>query len=335
MSGGPLKKFIVGNWYDSQKDLRRPTHNPAKGIAAWKEQIYIIVTYHGSRRMPYADRLDLTKGLLSYVGHGREGHHKRDHWNKLLLDAQTKMTPVRAFLDCGDLFHPKQLLYAGEWYVDRWRRSTEQNRRVFRFSLIPRSEQSLQQLRDVILYPKANEVFEDALRRFGKQRQSLYARFSSVLRAKDNIAGAIGEYWALAAFNRQCNGRPLIRCSTSFKDIDAIQSGTSNGFAIKTVSKFPTTSSSIWSSEFGTSQAHRVRPKKSRRRSGPIATINNFLIVILDDYLQPRFIGHLPARIAKQFSRPDLYQGSNKLHICEQMVRHPQMRVLHGNRVGL
>ena len=77
----------------------------------------------------------------------------------------------------------------------------------------------MQQLRDVILYPTANEAFEGALRRFGKQRQRLYARFPGVLRARDNLAGSIGEYWGMAAFNMQCDGRPLIRCSSSFRDI--------------------------------------------------------------------------------------------------------------------
>jgi hypothetical protein len=297
--------------------------------------VYIIVTYHGSRRAPYADRLDLTKGVLSYVGHGRSGDHKRDHWNTLLLNAHDEHTPVRTFLDCGDLFRPKQLLYAGEWNVVSWHWTTEQNRRVFRFSLEPESESSLQRLRDVVLYPAANAAFEEALRRFGKQRQRFYARFPGVLRAKDNLAGSIGEYWGLAAFNKQCGGRPLIRCSTSFRDIDAIQSGTSNGFAIKTVSRFPMTSSSIWSAEFAGDGAHSVSRKGPERRSGPLATINNFLIVIMDDYLQPRFIGHLPARVAKQFSRKDRYQGSTKLLICEDMVRHPQMRVLYGEPAAL
>jgi hypothetical protein len=330
-----MKLFTVGNWYDSQRDLRGPTHNPAKGITEWNGQVYIIVTYHGSRRAPYADRLDLTRGVLSYVGHGRTGDHKRDHWNNILFGAQGTQAPVRAFLDCGDLFHPKQLLYAGEWNVARWRRTMEQNRRVFRFSLESESEGSLQQLRDVILYPEANQAFENAIRRFGRQRKILYDRFPGVLRAKDNLAGSIGEYWGLAAFNRQCDGRPLIRCSTSFRDIDAIQSGTSNGFAIKTVSRFPATSSSIWSDEFAANETHPVRRKGTKRRSGPLATINNFLIVILDEYLQPKFIGHLPARVAKQFSRRDQYQGSTKLNICDRMVNHRQMRVLQGDATAL
>lgn len=205
--------------------------NPAKGIAGWKGIVYIIVTYHGSRRAPYEDRLDLEGGTLSYVGHGRSGDQAEDFWNRLLIDAHPKRTVVRAFLDCGDLFHPKQLLYAGEWLVEGWRRRTENGRRVFRFLLKPRSREGLQQLRDVVLYPSANAAFEKAVQHFGRQRQRFYTRFPNVLRSKDNIAGSVGEYWAVAAFNRQCEGRPLIRCSTSFRDIDAIQSETSNGFA--------------------------------------------------------------------------------------------------------
>lgn len=90
------------------------------------------------------------------------------------------------------------------------------------------------------------------------------------------------------------------------------------------------TSSSIWSAEFATNVTHRVS-RKGPRRSGPLATINNFLIVVMDEYLQPKFIGHLPARVAKQFLRQDKYQGSTKLLICAAMVRHRQMRVLHGD----
>jgi len=55
----------------------------------------------------------------------------------------------------------------------------------------------------------------------------------------------------------------------------------------------------------------------------------------LDEYLQPKFIGHLPARVAKQFSRRDQYQGSTKLNICDRMVNHRQMRVLQGDATAL
>ena len=75
--------------------------------------------------------------------------------------------------------------------------------------------------------------------------------------------------------------------------------------------------------------------KGGNRRSGPNATINNFIIAVLDDCLQPRFIGHIPARVAKQFTRQDTYQGSNKPNICEGLVLHPQMRVLSGDARSL
>jgi hypothetical protein len=329
-----VKSFKVGNWYDSRKDLRDPLHNPAKGIAASKDFVYIVVTYHGSRRAPYEDRLDLAKGVLSYVGHGRTGDQKPDYWNRLLMDARHRPRLVRVFLDCGDLFRPKQLLYAGEWNVISWRRKVEKRRRVFRFLLKPSSRATLQQLRDIILYPVVNDSFEKALRRFGKQRHLLYSRFPGVLRARDNLAGTVGEYWGLTAFNKQCDGRPLIRCSTSFRDIDAIQSGTSNGFAIKTVTRFPAMSSNIWSAEFADDKTV-VHAARKGNRSGPIAAINNFLIVLLDDCLVPQFIAHLPARVAKKFARKDRYQGSTKLAICEEMVRHAQMRVLYGSQSAI
>jgi hypothetical protein len=51
--------------------------------------------------------------------------------------------------------------------------------------------------------------------RFGATRDRLYAKFSGVLRAHDNAAGAVGEYFAIREFNRVCLGQPLIRCSSS------------------------------------------------------------------------------------------------------------------------
>jgi hypothetical protein len=329
-----MKTFVVGKWYDSQRDLRTPTHNPAKGISRWRSRNFIVVTYHGSRRAPYDDKLDLGSGFLSYVGHGRTGDQERDHWNRILIEAYRTDDDVEAFLDCGDLFKPKQLMYAGKWKIIRWRRRRENGRMVFRFLMVPSSPELLQDLRDTIMYPPENKQFEKALTRFAAARDRLYTDFAAVLRARDNAAGAVGEYFAIRAFNSSCSGQPLIRCSSSFRDVDAIQAGTSKGFAIKTVTRFPALSSSIWSDELGKRRRAKVA-RKSARGGGPVALIDRFIIVVLDQRLRPRFIGHMDTPTARLFAKQDHYQGSNKLQVCEALVRHKRMVVLHGNVAAL
>src|SRR4051794_40577702 len=99
--------FKTGSWYESQREVRIPLRNPAKGIAPTRRGVTIISSYHGARRKAYEDYLDLGRGRLSYVGHGKLGHQQFDYWNSLLAVACSVNAPVRVFLDCGDLFRPK------------------------------------------------------------------------------------------------------------------------------------------------------------------------------------------------------------------------------------
>lgn len=46
---GGMGDFKAGSWYESQKEVRIPLRNPAKGIAATSRGVTIISSYHGAR----------------------------------------------------------------------------------------------------------------------------------------------------------------------------------------------------------------------------------------------------------------------------------------------
>jgi hypothetical protein len=90
--------------------------------------------------------------------------------------------------------------------------------------------------------------FERNLSRFSKIRHALYRDFPDVLRARDNISGEIGEYFAIKALN-QSERNSVIRLSSGLKDIDAIQIRNGATYAIKTIGKIPQTTSNIWAKD--------------------------------------------------------------------------------------
>jgi hypothetical protein len=151
--------------------------------------------------------------------------------------------------------------------------------------------------------------FERSLRRFSKARHALYQDFLDVLRARDNIAGEIGEYFAIKTLN-QSEKNTVIRLSSGLKDIDAIQTGNGTTYAIKTIGKIPQTTSNIWAKD-------------------PARAVDYFVIVLLShDVLIPTCVLKISSRNAARFLKKDNYQGAWKLQVNEPFAR--RARLLHG-----
>lgn len=316
-----MATFKAGSWYESQEQVRLPLRNPAKGIAATSRSITVISSHHGARRRAYEDYLDLGRGRLSYVGHGRRGHQQLDHWNSLLPVACLTNSSVMVFLDCGDLFRPKRLLYAGEWTVEGWDYTKERGRWIFRFDLRPVHPDTIDILRYTFLHDSLLTQFDQALRRFARQREHLYTDYPFVMRTRDNIAAEIGEYYAIRHFNRALPNQALIRLRSGFRDVDAIQAGTGKAFAIKTTTRLGAASSSIWSSS--------LLETNKRRRPRFSIQIDQFIVVLLSLDLKPIFIGVVPARHIASLLRREGYQKSWKFLINKALLTHRKCRCVY------
>lgn len=90
-----------------------------KGILLKGDRTAIIFNYTRARRIHYDDCFDPTTGTIRYIGEGKDGDQKLNPRNKRLSKLKDKGTAVYVFLDCGDIFSPKYLLYVGKWHVDR------------------------------------------------------------------------------------------------------------------------------------------------------------------------------------------------------------------------
>ena len=186
---------------------------------------------------------------------------------------------------------------AGPWKVTDavYTHRPEEARRVWVFKLEPADEKTRAILQSV--FQDGVAAFEDVLRRFATVRTELYSNFAHILRARDSIAGHVGEYFAVKRFNKRFPERPLVRVRSNFKDLDAIQTGSGARYAVKTVTKATQTTSNIWT------------PLADLPRS-----IDAFLVLDLDPFaLEPRGLFRLPVSKATRFWRTDRYQGAGKL----------------------
>src|SRR5262245_52360128 len=135
-----MKKFKLGHWYAAKQDIRGSFREYRKGILRRDEKIAIIFAYRGARRVHYGDKLNYLKGEILYVGEGKRGNQRLTASNKALVNAMSSKTTVNVFLNCGDVFKPKKILFAGEWNVVRCRYASlreDRSRRVYQFTLRP------------------------------------------------------------------------------------------------------------------------------------------------------------------------------------------------------
>lgn len=295
----------LGRWYEAKAQVRAAYGEYWKGILVGKRDTAIIFNYVGARRSHYGDHLDYASGKLTYIGEGKTGDQMPNARNRALLLAYQTGKPVHVYLDCGDLFMPKRLLYAGLWNVFdyHYEKSKTEKRKVYRFKLKPSAPEILKFLHFTFSAIGDNPAFERDLKVFAKARAELYESHGDVIRAQDNIAGEIGEYFAIKAFNSTAGENHLVRLTGSHRDIDAIRIGTGQRFAIKTISKFPSTTSNIWSKDIA-------------------SAVDYFLICLIDrKTLLPRAVFSIPTSKAQAYLRRDGHQGSLKLSVSPELVR--------------
>ncbi len=142
-----MNTFKLGNWYESIRQVRTLYREYWKGILCRNGDIAIIFEYKGSRRVHYGDRLDYHKGQITYVGEGKSGDQKLTPRNQALITACETGREIKLFMDCGDVFKPKRLLYAGKWMVvgNAYTRLPEDpTRSVFQFTLEPSNKERAQ-----------------------------------------------------------------------------------------------------------------------------------------------------------------------------------------------
>lgn len=262
-------KYKLGNWYEAGREVRAQYGEYWKGILLKSHNVAVIFNFAGARRIHYGDFFDPDTGTIRYVREAKTGDQTLNPRNKRLRELRGTDEFVDLFLDCGDLFTPKQLLYAGQWAVVKC-------------------------------------AFERNLKRFAQARHAIYQDFHDVLRNKDNIAGEIGEYFAVKALN-QSENNSVIRLSSGVEDIDAIQTGNGLTYAIKTIGKIPQRTSNMWAKK-------------------PAESVDNFVIVLLShERLTPICILKISARLAAPSLTRDTHQRSWKLQINEQFLKRAQI----------
>jgi len=311
----PIQSFKAGSWYPSKSKVRAHFGQYWKGILVRGDELGIVFAYRGARRKHYLDRLDLDTMTLSYIGEGKaeRGDQVLNSRNAALADAVESKRSVGVFFDVGDVRLPasnggrpeKHYLAGGKWFVTsaRFRALREEKRKVWVFTLEPEAEETVAHL-GTMFGARGGLRFERQLRAFAGERSDLHRLFGSIIRSRDSIAGEIGEYYAVQAFNRANPELPLVRLRANYKDLDAVQIKTGRRFAIKTIGKVPGNTSSIWS--------------KTVR-----GAIDEFLIVHLDqESLAPRAVYQMSAgRVARHFLVQDSYQGSQKLRVDASFLK--------------
>jgi hypothetical protein len=303
--------YKAGELYASRSQVRSHFREFWKGILVRDGRIAIIQAHKGfARRVHYADHLEPESMTLTYIGEGRRGDQALTRGNQALVDAAASGQEIDVFFDCGDIQLPfgkekkfeKHFLAGGEWRIvsakHLW--NEQEGRKVWTFALVPRDENSRKTLQAIFL--DAATGFEHLLKKFALLRKTLYTEFDHILRARDSIAGHIGEYFAVKGFNTKYRERPLVRVRSNFPDLDAIQTGSGSRFAVKTVTGLRQTTSNIWT------------PLEKLPR-----TIDAFLVVDLDrDKLEPRALFRLPVSKAGKFWTTDNYQHTGKLMIDDK-----------------
>jgi hypothetical protein len=319
-----LNRMKVGSWYESQNHVRCLFGEFRKGILRKDGTLAIIHELKDcARRRHYDDELDFSSMTLSYVGQGRGPKQQHNPGNKALKLAAASKGHVHVFLDCGDVFSPKKLLYAGKWKVVKCRRARfgGVSWPRYLFTLKPSQSEISHALSRMFVLIQDHE-FETALTTFAKARAALYKRFPGVLRTRDSIAGEVGEYFAIAKYNLSIptvHGprRRLIRLRASHRSADAVELGSGKLYAIKTVTtsdpkRLNKKTSNIWGKTLGDDGA------------GLQKHIHGFLVAILDnDSLNPHEIWKVSTSRAissKLFTR-DKHQGSIKLSVDSRLKK--------------
>ncbi|MFG0924164.1 hypothetical protein ACF8SB_00410 [Pseudomonas sp. CJQ_8] len=302
--------YRLGKWYPSKERVRSDFGEYWKGILLKGDRTAIIFNYRGARRIHYGDCIDPTTGTIKYVGEGKVGDQLLNPRNKRLSELQGKHSTVDVFLDCGDIFSPKHLLYIGKWRVDRVEHCSIDDRKVYLFTLTPHSQEIVEFLR-FTFFETEHHLFEKSVSEFAKIRMAMYQGFPEVLRVRDNVVGEIGEYFAVKALNSR-ERNPVIRLSSGLKNIDAVQIKNGRTYAIKTVGKIPQTTSNIWATK-------------------PEEAVDDFVIVLINhDSLQPVCVMRMSAKKLKHHFKSDKYQGSKKLAITMDFVNEAE--ILMGTR---
>jgi hypothetical protein len=300
--------YQLGKWYEAKRQVRAGYGEYWKGILLKKEKVAVIFNFTSARRIHYGDFFDPGTGTIGYVGEGKTGDQVLNSRNKRLHDMSGTEALLDLFLDCGDLFSPKKLLYAGKWTVATSKLEVVDGRKVYLFTLKAHAASVVNFLKFTFVDTKHTQ-FEDGLNAFSKARHALYRDFPEILRTRDNIAGEIGEYFAIKALN-QSEKNSVIRLSSGLKDIDAIQTRNGRTYAIKTIGKIPQTTSNIWAKK-------------------PAESVDYFVIVLLShEELIPTCVLKISSRKAVQFLKMDNYQGAWKLQINEPFLK--RAKLLHG-----
>ena len=216
-------KHKLGRWYEARREVRAAFGEYWKGILLDKERVAVIFNFTGARRIHYRDFFDPETGTIRYMGEGKTGDQILNARNRRLHDMSGSAALLDLFLDCGDLFSPKKLLYAGKWSVVKSEYKLLDGRKAYLFTLKAHSA-SVAKFLKFTFVDTTNAKFEQSLKKFAKARHGIYDDFPEVLRAKDNIAGEIGEYFGIKALNN-FEKNTVIRLSSGLKDIDAIQTG--------------------------------------------------------------------------------------------------------------
>lgn len=188
--------YRLGKWYPSKERVRSDFGEYRKGILLKEDRTAIVFNYTGARRIHYGDCLDPVAGTIKYMGEGKGGDQQLNPRNKRLSELRGKNSAVDVFLDCGDIFGPKHLLYVGKWQVDRVEYCLISGRMVYLFTLIPNSQGIIEFLR-FTFFETEHKLFEESVSEFAKVRVAMYRRFPEVLRVRDNVVGEIGEYFAV------------------------------------------------------------------------------------------------------------------------------------------
>lgn len=302
--------YKLGKWYPSKERVRSDFGEYWKGILLKGGCTAIIFNYTGARRVHYGDSFDPTTGTIRYVGEGKVGDQQLNVRNARLSEAKDNGSAVDVFLDCGDIFSPKHLLYAGKWQVDEVEYTSVGGRKVYLFTLTPHSDEVVEFLR-FTFFDTEHQLFEKSVSEFARIRAAMYRNFPEVLRVRDNVVGEIGEYFAVKALNIK-EANPVIRLSSGLKHIDAIQIKNGRTYAIKTIGKIPQTTSNIWATK-------------------PEEAVDDFVVVLIDhDSLHPSCVLRMAAKKAARHFREDKYQGSKKLAVTMDFVNEAQ--VLLGKR---
>lgn len=281
--------YQLGKWYEAKRQVRAAYGEYRKGILCKKNSVAVIFNFAGARRVHYGDSFDPGTGTIRYVGEGKTGHQVLNPRNRRLHQLCGSTGLLDVFLDCGDLFLPKKLLYAGKWAVMNSEYKALNGRKVYLFTLKAHTAKVIEFLK-FTFFDTQHAKFERSLKKFSKARHGFYQDFPDVLRTRDNIAGEIGEYFAIKALN-QAEKNSVIRLSSGLKDIDAIQTRSGTTYAIKTIGKIPQTTSNIWAKK-------------------PAESVDYFVIVLLShEYLAPTCVLKISSRKAVQFLKMDRYQG--------------------------